>query len=299
MKKHYKFLLVAASALLIGNAVNAQKVTSYVANFSNNTEISDSLIWIPEYKAEVFSLSADTNVLKITVDKFGPLPTKRPFWYGFAAINIDLPTALDISKDTRASVDVMVTKDVNLQFGLFSDSLVGPITVTNKVLMAMGFTTIYFDFAAAIVARNADTDTTTADFNAANVTRMLMGFNSGYDDTKENPTSDYKGIVFMKNLKLGKEALIKPTGVFSTAKSVGTVSVSPNPATDFIEINFAQNQINSTNEVSILNYLGNTVAMDSFEGNNYKMNTASLENGMYFIQVKSGSKNFTGKFIKK
>ncbi len=73
--------------------------------------------------------------------------------------------------------------------------------------------------------------------------------------------------------------------------------VYPNPASDFISLNFADE--NSSNiEVLILNNLGGIVYQNSFEnGNNISINISDLEEGLYFVKAVAGENLYLRKVI--
>ena len=79
-------------------------------------------------------------------------------------------------------------------------------------------------------------------------------------------------------------------------------TVYPNPATDFIQINYAI-QNDATCKVTIQNALGQIVAI-VYEGsfyageNTFDYSTSLLESGVYFISVESEGTKETLKFIK-
>ncbi len=77
-------------------------------------------------------------------------------------------------------------------------------------------------------------------------------------------------------------------------------SISPNPASDFIRIEF--DQLPSTSfEVLILNELGQKVSMNPFniiDATTVNLDVRSLSMGSYFVMVTSGDQRMTQKFIK-
>lgn len=73
-------------------------------------------------------------------------------------------------------------------------------------------------------------------------------------------------------------------------------SVYPNPSRDKVTINLFENFNN--NSVEIYSVLGQKINLKSFDGQSIDLDISSLEKGVYFLKVKSGSKETTKKIIK-
>ena len=82
------------------------------------------------------------------------------------------------------------------------------------------------------------------------------------------------------------------TGIFANAPSTASLSVFPNPSHGSFSVALKNFQANGQVEVTIYNFLGQKVKTITAEGavnNQINVNTAGLEQGMYLVEVKSGS----------
>jgi uncharacterized protein YrzB (UPF0473 family) len=81
----------------------------------------------------------------------------------------------------------------------------------------------------------------------------------------------------------------RAVGMSMTATSIGNqpadfnVNVFPNPATDVINI---VSDYSITN-VSLVNYVGQTVYNESVSGNNFQINVSTYATGMYFVRIET------------
>ncbi|GAA4774829.1 MULTISPECIES: S8/S53 family peptidase [Flavobacterium] len=73
-------------------------------------------------------------------------------------------------------------------------------------------------------------------------------------------------------------------------------SVYPNPARDKVTLNLFEDF--NKKSVEIYSVLGQKISVKSFDGQSTDLDVSSLEKGVYFLKVKSGSKETTKKFIK-
>ncbi|MEY3424787.1 MAG: hypothetical protein RL679_145 [Bacteroidota bacterium] len=81
----------------------------------------------------------------------------------------------------------------------------------------------------------------------------------------------------------------------SNVKQEISVSIAPNPATDFISINL--NGI-ETAAIKIVDVLGNTVFRDSYFSGVKKIDVSNFKNGIYFVMIESnGIKTMTRKVV--
>ena len=81
----------------------------------------------------------------------------------------------------------------------------------------------------------------------------------------------------------------------SSIKQEVSVSIAPNPATDFVSINL--NGI-ETAAIKIVDVLGNTVFRDSYFSGVKKIDVSNFKNGIYFVMIESnGIKTMTRKVV--
>lgn len=73
-------------------------------------------------------------------------------------------------------------------------------------------------------------------------------------------------------------------------------SVYPNPSRDKVTVNLFQDF--SAKKVEIYSVLGQKISVKDFEGQSIDLDISTLEKGIYFLKIKSGSKETTKKFIK-
>lgn len=73
-------------------------------------------------------------------------------------------------------------------------------------------------------------------------------------------------------------------------------SVYPNPSKDNVTVNLFEDFNN--NSLAIYSVLGQKIAVKTFEGLTTNLDVSALEKGVYFLKVKSGSKETTKKIIK-
>ncbi|MDD5570981.1 MAG: T9SS type A sorting domain-containing protein [Bacteroidales bacterium] len=84
-------------------------------------------------------------------------------------------------------------------------------------------------------------------------------------------------------------------------KSISNVSLYPNPANEYTNVNFSLSKAGTVN-ISVINIMGQKVAsykVNGISGKNYKqINTENLATGMYVIKIEAEGKLFTEKLIK-
>jgi len=90
---------------------------------------------------------------------------------------------------------------------------------------------------------------------------------------------------------------VSHTNLSIAEKKEITFSVFPNPTKDFVTIK-ATNSLLLNTEVTILNSIGQTVKKMNLNQSN-KIDVSDLDKGVYFIQIKSGDKLGSSKFVKK
>jgi hypothetical protein len=84
------------------------------------------------------------------------------------------------------------------------------------------------------------------------------------------------------------------TAVAEASKPENTISVFPNPASDYVTINTASKNAN----VQILNVLGETVYNNTQQNEITRVNTSGFDSGIYFVKVTVDNKSQTMKFVK-
>ena len=80
-------------------------------------------------------------------------------------------------------------------------------------------------------------------------------------------------------------------------KTSTTFDVYPNPTSNFVNINIANN--NDVATITISNILGEAIKTTSMTGNNSQLNLESLINGVYFITVETPFEKITKSIVKK
>ncbi|WPO93047.1 T9SS type A sorting domain-containing protein [Chryseobacterium sp. HR92] len=98
------------------------------------------------------------------------------------------------------------------------------------------------------------------------------------------------GSAYIDNIKVNSELLV--LGIKDSKVIAKEVSIYPNPATDFI-------QINSPGTVKRVEIYDGTGKLIKTEINNSRINVKGLTAGVYMVNVKAEGRNFTEKFIKK
>ena len=98
--------------------------------------------------------------------------------------------------------------------------------------------------------------------------------------------------------RIRKVSNVGQMGVKEFALSSGQVTVYPNPAQNSLQVAVNNAQIK---ELSLFDVLGNEIPIPNpfqRKGNEATIDVSSLQNGVYFVQVKTGSKIYNTKFIK-
>ncbi len=72
------------------------------------------------------------------------------------------------------------------------------------------------------------------------------------------------------------------------------LSVSPNPVSDVLQLNLPENEVYTEGAVSMTNTLGQTYSLGPITA---QINTTTLPNGMYFLKIKTKTKQFRVKFL--
>lgn len=109
--------------------------------------------------------------------------------------------------------------------------------------------------------------------------------------------SDGIKTLYVNATNSSRQAVYSNVMLATNGFSKPTVSIFPNPATDFISIN--TNGIKTgTSRVEIYTPLGDCCKSESFDGNQKKLDTSDLSRGMYIVKIKTESETITGKFLK-
>jgi hypothetical protein len=82
-------------------------------------------------------------------------------------------------------------------------------------------------------------------------------------------------------------------GVNEVAAENTNFSIYPNPVQNELNIN----SVVSLKNVSIFNAIGQEIMNENVSGNHYKVNTASYNKGVYFVQIESEKGKSTKKFV--
>jgi hypothetical protein len=81
-------------------------------------------------------------------------------------------------------------------------------------------------------------------------------------------------------------------------KEQNQLSVFPNPATDFVQVNLAK-ATGTENEIRVMDVTGKMVYSTSSDASTVTLNVSGFASGIYFVQVKNSTFTVTGKFFKK
>jgi hypothetical protein len=92
----------------------------------------------------------------------------------------------------------------------------------------------------------------------------------------------------------GTDVELSATGISEKNKLESTITVFPNPSSDYITINTAYKNAN----IQILNVLGETIYNNIEKNEITKVNTSEYAPGIYFVKVTADNKSQTTKFVK-
>ena len=127
--------------------------------------------------------------------------------------------------------------------------------------------------------------------------KTAAGFSNSSINYEVTDNAPQAGINFYKLKQVDKNGKT----AFSPVKAVvfgesNEVLITPNPAKDFVNIYFSNNNTKLT-KISVFNTNGLLVKELTTNEQYHKMNTASLSKGMYFIKVQNGEKLTTQKLL--
>ncbi|MBS1635667.1 MAG: T9SS type A sorting domain-containing protein [Bacteroidetes bacterium] len=100
-----------------------------------------------------------------------------------------------------------------------------------------------------------------------------------------------------QNVSAGGNCCIQPPVTTGIQKNnlVNNNTVSPNPATNQLDIKFSNPSAEHT--ITLLNQLGQTISTMKSSQSNEKINVKDLERGMYFVLIEEGSQSQYQKII--
>jgi hypothetical protein len=91
-----------------------------------------------------------------------------------------------------------------------------------------------------------------------------------------------------------------PVSVESENEITDNISISPNPASDYIDIRLDDVILSEAKDLKIYNTLGECVINYELRNTNYEMeriDVSALSPGLYFICINNGKETLTGSFI--
>jgi uncharacterized repeat protein (TIGR01451 family) len=89
-----------------------------------------------------------------------------------------------------------------------------------------------------------------------------------------------------------------PNGI-SIVDDKNTLSIYPNPASDFLNIELLGNTLNSNFEIEIYALNSQLVKHQILKNNKTQIQISDLNSGMYYIKIKNGNHSYMSKFVKK
>ena len=116
---------------------------------------------------------------------------------------------------------------------------------------------------------------------------------------------DYVEVDYLSVLQGSAAATVSSTGLSSgvstldASTSLGSVSVYPNPASSFVNIDFGQNLGSGQARVEVLDMLGRKVyasGLISVEST-FQLNTSEYSKGVYLIRISRGTESVTKKLM--
>ncbi|MFN0190312.1 MAG: T9SS type A sorting domain-containing protein [Bacteroidia bacterium] len=114
-----------------------------------------------------------------------------------------------------------------------------------------------------------------------------------YSIEDEHPLGKINYYILQQTDYNGNNTFSKAIAINSSSDRINLIIISPNPATDFIQISFLQKENNY--EIEITNTLGELIIKKQNED---RVDVSSLPNGIYFIKVTENHDSNSQKFIK-
>ena len=213
------------------------------------------------YGNDNFDFKANGEVLKVSMDK-------NPF-EGFTLQLADLD--LDLQEELLVSVKVKSTNQIDMRMDIH-DGTYSSASDVNKIQTIVGtekFTTITYDF-SSVIDKLQD----------GQIPYVLFYVNPGYS---------YEGAVYLKELSIhtGDEDLsVGIDDAFNNGDITSHLSVFPNPASDFTNIQLSANH--SFNELVLRDIAGKIILRQDIPANLNAMqlkNLGSIEKGLYLLSV--------------
>ena len=87
------------------------------------------------------------------------------------------------------------------------------------------------------------------------------------------------------------------TGINETENN-STFSITPNPARDFVNVNFSEQEVFGNGTYKIVDVNGRTVLGGDCKTNSFSVNINTLPQGVYFILIETENKTLSEKFVK-
>ena len=117
-------------------------------------------------------------------------------------------------------------------------------------------------------------------------------------------TGDYIEVDYLTVLQASAAATISSAAVSSgvsiqaASTSLGAVSVYPNPASSFVNIDFGQNVGSERARVEVMDMLGRKVySFGLSNASTLQLNTGQYSKGVYLIRISRGTETVTKKMI--
>lgn len=152
--------------------------------------------------------------------------------------------------------------------------------------------------------------------SGANMWTKTIGYSTdnGISITNDSIGSIYLTATFSDSLKTNIDTLITSnlydnfickldSGILSGIADYSTVRekellLFPNPASDFLTFIINSNRLDDEFQITTMNILGKTFQIEPIKSDVRSINIQSLNQGIYFLQIQSKQKVWTGKFIK-
>ena len=129
----------------------------------------------------------------------------------------------------------------------------------------------------------------------------LSSLNNGVHysyDISNNIYSDIFDFTSTKGaLKSGLLKLVTTTGISESTLSNNNITISPNPATDKLNITIKDNTFQSA-IITITNIIGEKVLQSTIDNHQSTINISELSKGMYFVEANVDGKRSVVKIIK-
>ena len=95
-----------------------------------------------------------------------------------------------------------------------------------------------------------------------------------------------------------KTLTVKVISALNDLNAEGNLTLSPNPATDKIQLDFKET-INPAATVSVYNFQGEKMVSKKLQDNPFVLDVSTFASGIYFMNISDSEKNIIRKFVKK